>query len=121
MRWQVSLCALLLSRSSVLNSIAGFSFVVVHFQSLDGILVFQVQARKDKEQSVKNAENPNISKSQKTGRTDIDEEDAQESYFNWVEEQEARAAAEGKLDEDEEVEYDAEGNPIRYKKVSLMF
>lgn len=43
--------------------------------------IIQVQARRDKEQSEKNAKDPVSKGPQKTGRTDIDEEDTQESYF----------------------------------------
>ncbi|KAI1731777.1 DEAD/DEAH box helicase domain-containing protein [Ditylenchus destructor] len=46
----------------------------------------------------------------KTGRTDIDEEDMQESYFNFLEEYKARHEHD---DEEEVFEYDEDGNVVR--------
>uniref|UniRef100_A0A914USU1 RNA helicase n=1 Tax=Plectus sambesii TaxID=2011161 RepID=A0A914USU1_9BILA len=74
------------------------------------------QAKKDKEASERHEtekEKPEKDDKKKLGRTDIDEEDMQESYFRFLDEQKAAAG-----DDDEIFEYDEDGNVIwTWKKV----
>ncbi|VDO97591.1 unnamed protein product [Soboliphyme baturini] len=79
----------------------------------------EAQARKDKEVSEKKAvmEPPSEKKKTALGRTDIEDEDEQESYFKWVEENKEKLERSSDNEEDD-VEYDEEGNPIvSHKKI----
>uniref|UniRef100_A0A915JC65 RNA helicase n=1 Tax=Romanomermis culicivorax TaxID=13658 RepID=A0A915JC65_ROMCU len=82
----------------------------------------EVQARKDKDASKKReketvSEPASSSKSSKfkLGRADIEEEDSHEAYFKWVEENADKLGV-ANDDDDEELEYDEEGNPLPPKK-----
>ncbi|KRY42175.1 ATP-dependent RNA helicase DDX42 [Trichinella spiralis] len=75
------------------------------------------QAKRDKEISIENAKHSKVEKltSSKLGRTDIEDEDEQESYFNWVEQNKDKLGKISEVEEEDDLEYDEEGNPI-YKK-----
>lgn len=49
-------------------------------------------------------------------RSDIDQEDIEESYYKYVEENPNAAKASGDGEEDDQIEYDQDGNPIDRKK-----
>ncbi|KFD64928.1 hypothetical protein M514_06320 [Trichuris suis] len=74
----------------------------------------EAQAKKDKEKSEEHARNEPVEEENKhkLGRTDIEEEDDQES---WVEANKDKIVSEGN-DEVDELEYDEEGNPLPPKK-----
>lgn len=85
----------------------------------------EVQARKDKETSKKHekeassgeiTKKPPLPLKYKLGRTDIEGDDDQESYFEWVEENADKLGAQVDIDQDEEIEYDEYGNPLPAKK-----
>ncbi|KRZ11219.1 ATP-dependent RNA helicase DDX42 [Trichinella zimbabwensis] len=75
------------------------------------------QAKRDKEISIENAKHSKVEKltNSKLGRTDIEDEDEQESYFNWVEQNKDKLGKFSEVEEEDDIEYDDEGNPI-YKR-----
>uniref|UniRef100_A0A5S6QIZ8 RNA helicase n=1 Tax=Trichuris muris TaxID=70415 RepID=A0A5S6QIZ8_TRIMR len=77
----------------------------------------EAQAKKDKQKSEEHArDEPAVQDNKhKLGRTDIEDEDDQESYFRWVEENKDKRISEGG-DEEDDLEYDEEGNPLPPKK-----